>query len=111
MPPVWLCPDCHGVAYGWATGPCIHCGSNRTVSSDPAGVLGYQESELRLRFFTQKAWAQLEAEAIIAGQSTRELIAEREKAEVVMMRREPVDNGQLVLLRPNAETSQSRKPS
>lgn len=109
MPPVWLCPDCKGVAYGWARGPCIHCGSERIVCSEPGGVLGYGPSEFRLLSFTEKAWAQIEAEAILAGKSTRELMAEREGAEVVLMREEPVDHGQLVLFKVRPEKSQTRR--
>ena len=105
MPPVWLCPDCEGVAYGWARGPCIHCGSERIVSTDPAGVLDDRPTEFRLLFFPEKKWAQLEAEAIIAGKSPRELVAQREKAEVVLIRDEPVDRGHLVLLKVASQES------
>ena len=107
MPPIWLCPDCEGVAYGWARGPCIHCGSARPVSTDPAGCLDDRPTEYRLLFFSEKAWAQLEAESIVAGKSARELIAEREQAVVVLVRHEPVDHGELVLLRPRSEISQA----
>ncbi len=109
MPPVWLCPDCEGVAYGWARGPCIYCGSDRFVSTDPASVMDDRPQEFRLLHFTYTAWAQLEAEAIVAGKSPRELIAEREAAEVVLIRDEPSDKGQLVLLRADPENSRSRR--
>lgn len=111
MPPIWLCPDCEGVAYGWARGPCIYCGSTRLVSTDPAGCLDDRPTEFRLLFFTEKAWARIEVESIVAGKSTIELIAEREQAAVVLMRHEPVDHGQLVLLRPRPEISQSANGS
>jgi hypothetical protein len=109
MPPIWLCPDCEGVAYGWARGPCIYCGSDRFVSTDPSGILDERPSEFRLIFFTEKAWAQLEAEAIIAGKSPPALVAEREGAEVVLSRKEPVDHGQLVLLKAEPEKSQAHR--
>lgn len=109
MPPIWLCPDCEGVAYGWARGPCIHCGSDRFVSTDPGAFREKSPSEFQLLFFTQKAWAQLEAEAIVSGKSARELVAEREEAEVVLIRDEPVDRGQLVLLRARSEQSKARR--
>lgn len=99
MPPIWLCPDCRNVAYGWARGPCIHCGSRRVVSTDPSVQLDENSLIHQLLYLSDKEWAQLEAEAVLAGLSTRALLAEREQREVVLIRDEPVRHGRLVLLK------------
>lgn len=100
MPAVWFCLDCEGVAYGWAQGPCIYCGSSQVISTHPNEHPPSESmSNYRLILIRDREWAQLEAEAIISGRSSRELLAEREQMEVVLIRDEPVEHGQLVLFK------------
>lgn len=109
MSPIWLCIECEGVAYGWARGPCIHCGSPRVVATEAIADANENAPDYRLVLLTNKKWAQLEAEAILAGQSPHELIAERERMEVVLTRNEPVRHGQLILLKTGPEKTQARR--
>ncbi len=66
-------------------------------------------SQYRVLFFTAKEWVQLEAEAILTGQSPREFLAAREDDEIVLVREEPVGHGQLVLLKSDSEETETTK--
>lgn len=108
MPPIWLCVECEGVAYGWARGgPCIYCGDPRVVATDGISEPSRAAPDYRLLCFTDRQWAQLEAESILAGQSPRDRIAEREGMEVVLIREEPVQHGQLVLLKTDSQRAEA----
>ncbi len=99
MPPIKFCLDCEGIAYGWARGACIHCGSPRVVATGCAASSKEQPSNYRLLFFSNREWTRLEAVATLAGRSLDELLAEREGMEVVLIREESVGHGRLVLLK------------
>ena len=100
MPPIWLCLDCEGVAYGWARGyPCIYCGSSRLVGTDVVYYPDENPTDYRLVFLPPKQWAQLEAEALLADKTCSELLSEREQAPVVLICDERVQGGKLVLFR------------
>lgn len=107
--PIWLCTECEGVAYGWARGPCIHCGSPRIVGTDVIRTPNEFAPHYRLVHFTAKQWAQFAAEVVVAGRPPQEMVAEREGVEVVLMREEPVANGQLFLLK--AEKTRNKSQS
>lgn len=100
MPPIWLCLDCEGVAYGWAKGhPCIYCGGPHLVGTDEVYRPEVNLTGYRLVFLHPRQWAQVEVAAILAHQSTRELLSKREQAPIILIRDEPVQDGKLVLLR------------
>ncbi len=104
MPPMWFCLDCEGVAYGWAPGgDCIYCGGPNVVGTDGATYKREPPTDSRLLFIPPRRWTELEAEAILADKSIRDLLAEREGAPVVRIRDEPVQHGKLVLLRIDRE--------
>jgi hypothetical protein len=105
MPPIWFCLDCEGIAYGWARGACIHCGSPRVVATDCLAESEGSAPKYRLLFLSNREWTHLEAVAILAGRSPRDLLAEREQMEVVLIREEAGGHGCLVLLKtaPNGE--------
>lgn len=109
MPPIWFCLDCEGVAYGWAQGPCIHCGSSRLVSTRPIPPSTEHTSDYRLLLFTSKARARLEAEAILAGLTPSDLLTEQEEGEIVLIREEPVGDGLLVLVKTDPTKAQSHQ--
>ena len=111
MPPMWFCLDCEGVAYGWAPGgDCIYCGGPNVVGTDEATYKREPPTDSRLLFIPPRQWAELEAEAILADKSIRDLLAEREGAPVVRIRDEPVQHGKLVLLRIGREHAGNSSP-
>ncbi len=99
MPPIQLCLDCEGVAYGWARGHhCIYCGGARVVATDDVYRPDENPTDYRLVFLSPKHWAQLEVAAILAHRTPGELLSEREHAPIILIRAEPVQDGKLVLL-------------
>lgn len=108
MPPIWFCLDCKGIAYGWASGrPCIYCGSSHVVTTYPTSDSEESVPDYHLLSLSKRQWLELEAEAILAGKSPHEQLAEREQAEVILIRDEPVEHGKLTLLKTNLENPEA----
>jgi hypothetical protein len=97
MAPKWLCLECEGIAYGWAHGPCPYCDSPQLVGTEEAYHLEDPPTDYRLIFYPQKQWRTIEAEATLAAKSPRELLVQHERAPVVRILNEPLNDGRLVL--------------